>query len=77
MESRIFTFREIKKRFPGLKPSRLDYLVREGLVECQCYGQGQPRLYPLAALDQIQAYLDRIDHAKAGNELTPGDGEDE
>lgn len=72
MKSRFFTFKDIKKRFPSLKPSRLDYLVREGLVECRCNGQGRPRLYPLQALDQIQAYLDRINTTRTGAEITPG-----
>ncbi len=59
METQFLTFADIKKRFPNLRPSRLDYLVRDGLVECQCSGHGWPRLYPPEALDQIRVYLDR------------------
>ncbi len=42
METQFLTFADIKKRFPNLRPSRLDYLVRDGLVECQCSGHGGP-----------------------------------
>lgn len=59
MQTQSLTFSEIKKMFPELRPSRLDYLVREGLVQCERAGQGRLRFYPPEAIEQIRSYLDR------------------
>lgn len=60
MNRQFLTFEDIRKRFPSLRPSRLDYLVRERLVECACHGRGKPRLYPPKAIEQIRLYLIRV-----------------
>lgn len=59
MAIRFLTIDDIRKQFPSLRPSRLDYLVREGLIECERHGRGQPRFYPPEAVNQIRVYLDR------------------
>ena len=59
MTTTYISFKEIQKRFPKIRPSRLDYLVREGLVDCEQFGHGLPRLYPPEAISQIQKYLNR------------------
>lgn len=60
MQARLLTFADIKRRFPNLKPSRLDYLVRENLVTCIRSGRGRPRLFPHAAIEQIKSYMSRV-----------------
>ncbi len=60
MKPTFLTFKEIQAHYPELKPSRLDYMVREGIIECVRRGRGHPRLYPPRSLDQIKAYLNRF-----------------
>ncbi len=59
MQTQFLTFADLKKIFPDLRPSRLDYLVREGLVQCERNGHGRLRRYPPEAVELIRSYLER------------------
>ena len=59
MQNGFLSSSEIMDRFPGLRPSQLDYLVRERLVDCEKNGHGLPRRYPQVAIEKIRQFLGR------------------
>jgi len=51
---------EVLAMFPVLKPSRLDYMVRERIVTgIRRQGRGAPRVFSERGIEEIQAYLER------------------
>lgn len=64
MNRKILTLADIKEKFPDLRPSQLDYLVRERIITCIRNGRGKPRLFPPEAAKQIKSYLSRVNPSR-------------
>ncbi len=62
------TLADLQQIFPNLKPSTLDYLVREGLIACRRYGRGQLRRYPLEAVEQIKSWFEARSKERSNRE---------
>ena len=46
--------------FPVLKPSRLDYMVRERIVQgVKRQGRGAPRVFSAQGIEEIRLFLER------------------
>lgn len=67
MEREYYNLTDLLKLFPGLKPSLVDYLVREGHVtSCIRSGKGRPRRFSEQAIDEIRAYLRKSESRETG-----------
>ena len=51
------TYEDILARYPSLKPSTLDYLVRNRIVRAIQRGRSLPRIYTQESLEDIESWL--------------------
>lgn len=68
MNKTTLTIADIKKHFPGLRPSQLDYMVRERIVSCIRSGRGRPRLFPPEAVKQIESFLSQVNPQRGSHD---------
>ena len=61
---RNLTTQEILKLYPTLKPSTLDYLIRNGVVTVFKYGKGIPRSFTEGSLTEIENWLQKMGRGK-------------
>ena len=55
-----YSLAEVLEMFPVLKPSRLDYIVRERIVTgVKRQGRGAPRVFSAQGIEEIRSYLER------------------
>ena len=57
MTVHFLTSIDLMKIFPDLRPSQLDYLVRDRLVQCERNGKGHSRRFPPEAVEQIRVRM--------------------
>ena len=62
------TTKQLLEQFPELKPSMLDYLVREGIVSAVRRGRGINRLYDDRCFEQIRNYLQKHETIEVQND---------
>lgn len=55
-----YSLSKVLEMFPVLKPSRLDYMVRERIVQgVKRQGRGAPRVFSERGIAEIRSYLGR------------------
>lgn len=55
-----YNLSEVLEMFPTLRPSHLDYMVRERIVQgVRRQGRGAPRVYTEQGIEEIRSYLER------------------
>jgi len=63
-----YTTQQLLELFPELKPSTIDYLVRDRIISAKRRGRGLTRLYDEECLSKIRQFLNKRKQVEVKND---------